>query len=160
MKLSFSLASVMKLSECKSPHKKHLKTQISALIQLSPVKKTSQEFFSKLHLCGKQYFIKTEILHGKGLILMHLYQSRACLGVQISKKHSFRPLLLCQVKYGEPSFCLLWSGEPANAAAPSLTCNSWGCWSCLAGNCPREQEDIKFYFHVTKRKYLLFWIIF
>lgn len=65
------------------------------------------------------------------------------------KETQFQATSALQVKYGEPSSCLLWSWSPANAAAPSLTYNSWGCWSCLAGNCPREQQDIKFYFHVT-----------
>lgn len=156
----FSLVSIMKLSKCKFPYKNQLQTQISALIELSPVNKTCQEFFRKLLLCGKWYFVKTEVLHGNGLILMHFHQSRACLGVQISTKHSFRPLLPCQVRYGKPSHCLLWSWAPANVAAPSLTCNSWGCWSCVAGNCPREQQDVEFHLHATKLRYLFSWIIF
>ena len=94
----FALVSIMKLSKCKFPHKNQLQTQISALIKLSPVNKTCQEFFSKLLLCGKRCFVKTEVLHVNGLILMHFHQSRACLGVQISGKHSFRLLLPCRVR--------------------------------------------------------------
>lgn len=150
----------MKLSKCKFPHKKQLKTQLSAFIELSPVNKTCQEFFSKLLLCGKQCFVKTEVLQEKGLILMHLHQSRACLGVQASRKHGFRTLLPYQVRYGKPSYCLLWSWAPANVVAPSLSCNSWGCWSCAARNCPREQQDVKFHFHATKLKYLFSCIFF
>lgn len=67
------------------------------------------------------------------------------------QRNSFRPLV--------PSRSDMRNLPTACSWAPSFTCSSWGCCSCAAGKCPREQQEVEFYFHANKLKYLFSWII-
>lgn len=67
----FFLVNIRKLWKYKFPYTNQLQTQICTLIKHSPVNKTCQKFSSIL-LCGEWCFVKTEVLHGNGFILMEI----------------------------------------------------------------------------------------
>lgn len=132
----FFLVSIKKMSKCKFPFNNQMQTQISALIQLSPLQKT-QEFCS-LFLYGEWCFVKTEALHGNRFIWMEIELFwctfiRAEFGWEFRfQRNIFQATYDLQIRYGKPSYCLQLN--------PSFTCNSWGSCSCGQGIAWEKQD--------------------